>query len=306
MTPGKGRRTAVVIVVATIAVLGVVLASFVYLRRGETAQGGRGVKAWPARPAAAAAPDLALSGSIIWDHVYEGDPLWIRARIDSPRERQLFNEAADRRARRLPATPVAFTMPAVRAEWGTAVTMRLAVIDAGGRAAPVFDGEAARFLVQARRDRPFPSLDIDELIRVEDWMLPAESTAGLRAGRYELTLASPDATHPLRATPIRYDVVAPGSGRQRAEHLEHLAQYEFLQGRLPRARELAEEALRLDPDGFDPHRADTLLLIAQVALQMNDRPAAVAAYRTLLARLPPASQNDLAVYVTDELARLSR
>lgn len=296
------------IVVAVVAVLGAVFVLFVYLRRGETAPGVRTLKAWPARPAPPAAPDLALSGSITWEHVYEGDPLWIRARVDSPRQRQLFNDAADRRVRKLPATPIAFTTPAVSAQWGTAVTMRIAVVDAGGggRAAPVFDGEATRFLLQARRDRPFAQLRIDMPFRVEDWMLPADATAGQRAGHYELTLAWPDAAHPLTAGPIRYDVVASVSARQRAEHLEHLAQYEFVQGRLPRARELADEALRLDPDGFDPNRAGTLLLIAQVALQMNDRPAAVAAYRTLLARLPPTSQNDLAVFVTEELARLTR
>ena len=131
-------------------------------------------------------------------------------------------------------------------------------------------------------------------------------TAGLRAGHYELTLAWPDAAHPLTTGPIRYDVVAPGSGRERAEHLEHLAQYEFLQGRQPRARELAEEALRLDPESFGPERADTYLMVAQAALAMNDKPAAAETYRALLAKLPPPSQNDLAVHVTDELARLSR
>ena len=291
------------IVVAAIAVLGAAFASFVYLRRGVLAPGARSVKAWPVRPAPAAAPDLALSGNISWDHVYEGDPLWIRARIDSPRQRQLFNEAADRRVRKLPASPVAFTMPAVSAPWGTAVTMRIAVVGAGGRAAPVFDGAATQFRIQARQDRPFA---IEMPMRVVDWMIPAEATAGLRAGQYELTLAWPDTAHPLTATPIPFDVIAPGSARQRAQHLEHLAQYEFLQGRQPRGRELAEEALRLDPDGFDPHRAQTLLLLAQAALQMTDTPAAVAAYRTLLARLPPPSANDLAVYVTEELARLNR
>jgi tetratricopeptide (TPR) repeat protein len=305
MTPntGKGRRTAVVIVVAAIAVFGAALASFVYWRRGETAQGGLDVAAWPDRPAAAVAPDLALSGNISWDQVYEGDPLWIRARIDSPRQRQLFNEAADRRVQSLPATPATFTMPAVDVQWGTVVTMRLAVVDAGGRAAPVFDGPATQFRIQARRAVPFA---IDMPMRVEDWMLPAQATAGLRAGHYELTIAWPDAARPLTAAPIPYDVIAPGSNRQRAEHLEHLAQYEFLQGRQPRARALAEQALRLDPDGFDPHRADTLLLLAQIALQMNDTPAAVAAYRILQAGLPPPSENDLAVYVTQELARLVR
>lgn len=293
---------AIVIGVVTIAILGVALASFLYLRRGETAQGGRNVKAWPARPAPKAAPDLALSGGISWDHVYEGDPLWIRARIDSPRQRQLFNEAADRRARNLPPQAAAFIMPAVSPQWGTAVTMRL-TIASGGRTAPVFDGAATRFRVQARRDFPFV---IDGLVRAEDWMLPAEATAGLRTGRYELTLAWPDAAHPLTAGPIQYDVIAPRSAPQRAEHLEHLAQYESVQGRQPRARELAEQALQLDPERFDPQRADTLLLIARVALQMNDRPAAIAAYRTLLDRLPPASQDDIAVYVTQELARLAR
>jgi tetratricopeptide (TPR) repeat protein len=305
MTPNtsRSRPTAVVIAVVTIAVLGVVLALIMYLRSSDTAQGRSTLKAWPARPAPAAAPDLALSGDVSWDRVYEGDPLWIRARIDSPRQRQLFNDAADRRARKLPPLASAFTRPAVSTQWGAVVTMRLAIAGAGGRTAPVFDGAATRFRVQARRDRPFV---IDQPMRVEDWMLPAEATAGLRAGRYELLLAWPDAAHPLTAEPIQYDVIAPGSNRQRAEHLEHLAQYESLQGRQPRARELAEQALQLDPERFDPQRADTLLLLAQVALQMNDTPAAVTAYRALLARLPPASQDDLAVYVTQELARLVR
>ena len=216
MTPSKGRPTAVVIVVAAIAVFGAALASFVYLRRGETAQGGLDVAAWPDRPAAEAAPDLALSGNISWDQVYEGDPLWIRARIDSPRQRQLFNEAADRRVQSLPATPATFTMPAVGVRWGAVVTMRLAVVDAGGRAAPVFDGPATQFRIQARGAVPFA---IEMPMRVEEWMLPAEATAGLRAGHYELTIAWPDAARPLTAAPIPYDVIAPNSNRQRAEHL---------------------------------------------------------------------------------------
>ena len=294
------------IAVVVVAVVGAALGSFIYVRHGQTAVVGGDVKAWPSRPAPAAAPDLALSGNISWDHVYEGDPLWIRARIDSPRQRQVFNEAADRRVRRLPDLATAVTMPTVSVKWGAAVTMRLAFAGAGGSGISVFDGPATPFLVQARRDPASPTLDVDLGTRAEDWMLPPEATAGLRAGRYQLTAAWPDPTHPLTASPIQFEVIAPGSNRQRAEHLEHLARYEFLQGRPPRARELANDALRLDPDSFDPHRADTFLLIAQAALQMNDTPAAITAYRALLARLPPPSQNDLAVYVTDELARLGR
>ena len=145
-------------------------------------------------------------------------------------------------------------------------------------------------------------------------MLPASVCGGLKPGKYAIEIAwlggafvdksLLDANSQLVAKPLQYEVKAPANAVERAEHLEHLAQYEFMQGNQPRARALGEEALRLDPESFGPERADTYLMVAQAALAMNDKKAAAAAYRALLAKLPPPSQNDLAVYVGEELAKL--
>jgi len=256
---------------------------------------------------------LALAGKLAWQHVYEGDPLWIHAGLTSPRAQQLFNQAARRREKNLPVETGAFEMPDIPPEkWASTITIRVAKVDERGQSVPVFGADANPFRVP-RHDEDSPMGERLPIL-VADWMLPAAVCAGLKPGKYAIEIAwlgativdqrLLDANGRLLAEALRFEVTAPANAIERAEHLDHLAQYEFFQGNQARARALGEEALRMDPESFGPERADTYLLVAQAALAMNDRPAAAATYRALLAKLPPPNQNDMAVYVSEALAKL--
>jgi hypothetical protein len=198
--------------------------------------------------------------------------------------------------------------------WAKTVSIRIIGMNASGKPAPIFSAQANAFRVPHLQGKLASLLATALPVLVEDWMMPAGECGGLKPGKYILEIAWSgsafvdkgmlDASGQLMAEPVPFEVKKSATAIERAEHLEHLAQYEFLRGNLPQARSLGEEALRLGQESFGPERADTYLMVAHAALAMNDKPAAVAAYRALLAELPPPSQNDMAVYVSEELAKL--
>ncbi len=304
------RRIALITgLVAVIVMLGV---GGFYLRHLGTNQ-KPATTVWQPRPPATPAPSVALGASLRWPQVYEGDPLWIEVRIDRPRARQLFNQASRRREQKLPPQKDEAPALAIPPEtWGSGVTIRLARVDRDGRSTRVFGDDASRFQLKPETE-PSPYATVLPILS-EVWLLPPALTAAMTPGDYTVEVkwrgdafvdkALLDANGELAAPTIRYVVRAPANTAEQAEHLERLAYFEARQGNRARARQLGEEALRLDPDGFSPERADTYLLVARIALETNDRAAAERTYRALLAKLPPPRQNDLAVYVTEELARL--
>jgi len=226
-------------------------------------------RAEPAPPLAA----LQLNIELGTDHPYVGEPLAVRIYLASPLAESLQDEPAGH-----PRSSTAGDSPLAKVakDWPAGLHIELFDLPAGqpGAAGAALDWSKLRLAGPAAIcGNPFG-----------DWEIPI--SANLTEGDYSLRVTASDKNlvgdGPELSAEVGFHVGLPHDDPQIAEHTERLALLAYRQGRFAQARQLAEQAVKADPDSTTPQRIEMLLAQADGCLAMDDFQAGLDVCRTIL------------------------
>ncbi len=240
------------------------------------------------RKPTALAPALALALELAGEPQYEGDPLLLTVRVQSPRFQQEAYLALLARESGQAASAPTPAWKQVPPAWPHQLAFAVFRVGGNGERQPLRGAfEWNDFLLDSNLG-PVPSpLGVPR----GEWLIPPESL-DLAAGKYVLQVrwnGTGIGTDGMVAGELGFEVKSAQSDSEQAAHDRRLAAMYYKQRKFDRARTLGEEALGKDPAAFTPDVVETYLLVADSCLAARDVAAALETLRKLQPRLLPGS-----------------
>jgi hypothetical protein len=243
--------------------------------------------------------EIELSAELEWGPVLAGDPLWLTAQLSSPRWRQ---EAFLQRIQNSTEMTAPSPLAGLAAHWVDGISLNLYRIQPGGARNLVLSQDQWR---NFRRELAIDGAAWDGILaaRSREWMAPGEAAA-LLEGNYLLIIAwdgtgliDPGALAVggvLSETEIFFEVKPITGDTERAAHLRRVAFQKWDSGEDQLARQIAIEALALDPNHRGKEAIETAFIVASASIRLDDYLGAAQALRGITEGSPELAQTHLA------------